>query len=284
MGYEIITAVFDSLITNTNIKDSELIVLAGVSAGGVGALMNANRIEKMLSLNAPNAKFKLVIDSSWQLDLPYSYLCSDSKCLVNQYFNNAIKYWNTQLPEECAKKENETLWNCFLPSKVLNFIKIPIFVIQSKFDETQLLDQFNHISSNSVNKISETFRLMDTKLRHNLNEIVDSFYVPSCIGHITLTSKNWNIYKVFKVKISDALFEWAYKEKKQQLYDSCQWPDCHGTCPSIESPDSNKVINSFEYLAYLGLIDRNQIANKYNLSMRYLQNLNYFKLMRLILS
>ncbi|RNA27451.1 palmitoleoyl- carboxylesterase NOTUM [Brachionus plicatilis] len=281
MGYEIVSAVFDDLIKKTSIAQSELVMLTGVSAGGIGVLMNAERIQKMFSLHAPKTKLKLVIDSSWQLDLPYSYLCTGNECLMKKFFDNAIKYWNAAIPDECARKENGSMWNCFLPKKILNFIKMPVFVIQSKFDETQLLEQFNHVNSKS-NRIAETFRLMDKKLRENLID-VDSYYVSSCVSHITLTSKDWSFFKVDNLKMSDALFEWAIGGKTPKLYDSCKWPDCQGTCPSINHPGSSQHINSFEYLAYLGLVDRNQIAHKHKLSLNYLKKLNYFKLMKLIM-
>ena len=89
------------------------------SAGGLGVLLNANRLELKLALEAPHASVKAVIDSSWQLDLPYSYLCSETtssnsvddatdgsadndegitrtsvaadSCIINKIFNNSIR-------------------------------------------------------------------------------------------------------------------------------------------------------------------------------------------------
>ena len=88
------------------------------SAGGLGVLLNANRLELKLALEAPHASVKAVVDSSWQLDLPYSYLCSEitssnsvddatesadnddgitrtsvaaDSCIINKIFNNSIR-------------------------------------------------------------------------------------------------------------------------------------------------------------------------------------------------
>ena len=78
-------------------NESKLVVLAGISSGGIGTLLNANRLNDKLSVIAPNSKLKAIIDSSWLTDLPNSYLCNyldsneKNSCILNQIFLNTIE-------------------------------------------------------------------------------------------------------------------------------------------------------------------------------------------------
>jgi len=66
------------------------------SAGGIGVLLNVNGIKEKLSNLAPKAELKAIIDSSWLIDLPYSFLCNDTDnnttdCIVHQMFLRSIE-------------------------------------------------------------------------------------------------------------------------------------------------------------------------------------------------
>lgn len=68
-----------------------------LSSGGIGTILNANRIQAKIKAVAPNVQLKVIIDSSWLLELPYSYLCNyledknSGDCIINQIFMNSIK-------------------------------------------------------------------------------------------------------------------------------------------------------------------------------------------------
>ena len=58
----------------------------------MGVLLNANRLKQRLEVEAPQAHVKAILDSSWQLDLPYAYLCADnSSCFIHKIFNASIE-------------------------------------------------------------------------------------------------------------------------------------------------------------------------------------------------
>ena len=77
------------------------------SAGGMGLLLNANSIKSKLLISAPNTQIKFIIDSAWQLNLPYSYLCpysnsnsnsnsnrdkNECNFIINKIFNSTLRY------------------------------------------------------------------------------------------------------------------------------------------------------------------------------------------------
>jgi hypothetical protein len=72
----------------------------------MGVLLNANKIKDKLEVKAPNAQLKRIIDSSWQLDLPYSFLCNknakindkyqeineNDNCIIHKMLKSSIEY------------------------------------------------------------------------------------------------------------------------------------------------------------------------------------------------
>ena len=95
MGHRILNDVLDDLLNSYSMSEAKSIVLVGQSAGGIGVLMNANRIRARLSHEAPHAQLKAVVDSAWLLELPYSFLCNHlptDECFMNKLFSNSIKY------------------------------------------------------------------------------------------------------------------------------------------------------------------------------------------------
>ena len=124
MGSQIIEDVLNDLIENFEMDRSELVYVVGVSAGGIGVLLNSNKIESTLSKRVPKTKMKLILDSSWLIDLPYSYLCNDlydDECIVKKILTDSISYWNASL--ECNLKN---ILECFLPEKLISKVKSKI--------------------------------------------------------------------------------------------------------------------------------------------------------------
>lgn len=93
MGRRILDDVLDDLINVHSMSNASLIILIGQSAGGIGVLLNANRLKSRISRDVPNARLKAVIDSSWLFDLPYSFLCNNfpnDQCFTDEIFSNSL--------------------------------------------------------------------------------------------------------------------------------------------------------------------------------------------------
>ena len=124
MGSQIIEDVMSDLLEQFEMNRSELVYLVGVSAGGIGIMLNSHKIELKLRKNVPHAKVKLILDSAWLLDLPYSYLCNnldDNDCLIKRIMIDSISYWNASL--EC---DLTNILECFLLEKLINNVKSKI--------------------------------------------------------------------------------------------------------------------------------------------------------------
>lgn len=130
LGSNIIEEVFDDLLTSYEMNKSELVIVAGISAGGIGVILNSNKIKSKLDKEAPNAELKAIIDSTWLIDLPYSYLCNNNNeedCLIKKILNDSIKYWNASL--EC---NSSSIIECFLPEIIVSKMKSKIFLIKTE--------------------------------------------------------------------------------------------------------------------------------------------------------
>ena len=72
----------------------------------MGVLLDANSLMQTIGEKAPQARVKAILDSSWQLDLPYAHLCSSSSskssnetifadtnetCIINKIFNRSLE-------------------------------------------------------------------------------------------------------------------------------------------------------------------------------------------------
>jgi hypothetical protein len=120
--------VLDDLISGHALSQADLIVLVGESAGGLGLLLNSNRIKAKLEKEAPRAKLKSIVDSAWLLDMPTLFLQNQREMpiqgnsLIQMFFDKTIRYWNAQLPLECTE-EMEHVWDCFVPNKLISLVQ-----------------------------------------------------------------------------------------------------------------------------------------------------------------
>lgn len=64
----------------------------------MGVLLNSNKIKERIEERAPLSDIKAIIDSSWLLDLPYSFLCNkqsddtdESLCFIHKIFAQSIE-------------------------------------------------------------------------------------------------------------------------------------------------------------------------------------------------
>jgi hypothetical protein len=120
--------VIDDLISSHSLSEADLIVLAGESAGGLGLLLNSNRLKAKLEKEAPQAKLKSIVDSAWLLDMLPVFLQnqgvqpSQMSGFIRMFFDKTINYWNAQLPVECTG-DLEHVWDCFAPDKFISSIK-----------------------------------------------------------------------------------------------------------------------------------------------------------------
>ena len=80
-GARIVPAVFSTLLTREGLAQADTVLFAGSSAGGLGVLVNLERVHSLLlrSVPPPGVALRAIVDSAWFVMLPNSAFAPQSK-------------------------------------------------------------------------------------------------------------------------------------------------------------------------------------------------------------
>jgi len=166
---------------------------------------------------------------------------------------------------------------------------MPVFIIQSLFDETLLLEEFRAVS-NHQNFLKKTLESTSHKLWESLtnNQIQDphGYFVPSCTTHMVLTRDDFKQIRIDQLYLEEAINCWITESQDCiNIIEECRWPNCHNTCPNIMHPhNSGTIISPLEYFSYFGVVNYRALANKLKVRVKNLKLLkNYNQTMALLM-
>nr|XP_054315659.1 palmitoleoyl-protein carboxylesterase NOTUM isoform X2 [Pongo pygmaeus] len=176
------------------------------------------------------------------------------------------RYWNGVVPERCRRQFQEgEEWNCFFGYKVYPTLRCPVFVVQWLFDEAQLTVDNVHLTGQPV---QEGLRLyiqnLGRELRHTLKDVPASF-APACLSHEIIIRSHWTDVQVKGTSLPRALHCWdrslhdSHKASKTplkgcpvHLVDSCPWPHCNPSCPTVRDQFTGQEMNVAQFLMHMG--------------------------------
>ncbi|XP_078521372.1 palmitoleoyl-protein carboxylesterase notum2-like isoform X2 [Lissotriton helveticus] len=260
MGSLIIQEVIKDLAPK-GIKQAKIVMLAGVSAGALGVLLNIDQVAAALQeMVAESVQVRGVVDSGWFLDLkPLNpSQCVDAlHCTTIDAIKNGLRLWGGILPDTCRQqfKKNDE-WQCLMGDKLQPSLKTPIFLIQWLFDEEQLKLENIHLgvhlwSERQWNGIQSMGREIKSSLRD-----IPAVFVPACFSHVLITKSNWLQTQVKGHSVARALQCWERSLSENNktvkapargcsfhLIDNCPWPQCNPTCPALHDPITGKEIS-----------------------------------------
>ncbi|XP_048871491.1 inactive palmitoleoyl-protein carboxylesterase notum1b [Brienomyrus brachyistius] len=267
MGSLIIKEVVKELLTK-GLEGAKLLLLAGSSAGGTGVLLNVDRVaEQLEELGHTGIQVRGLSDSGWFLDNK-QYRCTDCSdpisCPPTEAIRRGIRYWNGVVPERCQKEHEGKEWNCFFGYKVYPTLKSPVFVVQWLFDEAQLTVDNIHLTGQPVQEGQWRYiENLGNELRNTLKD-VPAMFAPACLSHEVITRTYWMDVQVKGVSLPRALQCWdrslqdSSKNKSTlkgcpvHLIDSCPWPHCNPTCPTIRDQFTGQEMNVVQFLMHMG--------------------------------
>ncbi|VDL92757.1 unnamed protein product [Schistocephalus solidus] len=146
-GSRIITAVVNELLARRDFAEARKVVFAGSSAGGIGTMMNLDRLaRKIRKRSRSRVQVSGIVDSAWFLNYPTytqpSYLINCTSiydCSPVEGIHRGIELWQPRIPRRCREAEGKSkFWRCYLGPVLYQHIHTPTFIIQSLFDEAQL--------------------------------------------------------------------------------------------------------------------------------------------------
>uniref|UniRef100_A0A8C4IYK7 Notum, palmitoleoyl-protein carboxylesterase n=1 Tax=Dromaius novaehollandiae TaxID=8790 RepID=A0A8C4IYK7_DRONO len=261
MGALIIQEVIKELV-GKGLNTAKVLLLAGSSAGGTGVLLNVDRVaEQLEEMGYHGIQVRGLADSGWFLDnKQYRRTdCIDTiTCAPTEAIKRGIRYWNGIVPERCKLrfKEGEE-WNCFFGYKIYPTLRCPVFIVQWLFDEAQLTVDNVHLTGQPVQEGQWLYiQNLGRELRNTLKDVTEVLYPVFC---------HWTDIQVKGTSLPRALHCWdrsLHESNKNgktplkgcpiHLIDSCPWPHCNPSCPTIRDQFTGQEMNVIQFLMHMG--------------------------------
>lgn len=128
-GKRVLNAIINDVLKNRKLEDAEALILTGSSAGSMTAIFQADYVASKLPKTIPVRVFS---DAGFFIDTS-----SIGGKNLNEVFRNIYEMQNSSsgLNQDCIKDVGiKKGWQCFYPSKAVNYVKTPIFVLNSLYD------------------------------------------------------------------------------------------------------------------------------------------------------
>uniref|UniRef100_A0AAQ4PR91 Notum, palmitoleoyl-protein carboxylesterase n=1 Tax=Gasterosteus aculeatus aculeatus TaxID=481459 RepID=A0AAQ4PR91_GASAC len=273
MGSLIIQEVVNELLTK-GLDNAKVLLLTGSSAGGTGVLLNVDRVAEQLESHR-GLQVRGLVDSGWFLDnKQYKFTdCMDTiSCDPTEAIKRGIRYWGGLVPESCRQVHVGEEWNCFFGYKVFPTLKSPVFVVQWLFDEAQLTADNVHLTGQPVNEGQWRYiQNLGQELRSTLRQ-VPAVFSPACLSHELITRTYWTDIQVKGTSLPRALHCWDRSLQGNNhvngskrahgtppargcplhLMDSCPWPHCNPSCPTIRDQLTGQEMSVIQFLKHMG--------------------------------
>ncbi|PFX31169.1 palmitoleoyl-protein carboxylesterase notum1a-like isoform X1 [Stylophora pistillata] len=253
VGSRILERVFMEL-TSKGLDNAKRLLVAGSSAGGIGVILNLDRIDKRLEMGGLKIDVRGLADSGWYLDIPPCPAggkhCQGAKLQENNMISIGMTYWRGVVPDDCARRNPQKKWKCFFGEHVYRTDDkspkhSPLFVFQWLYDSAQLVWS---IGANIMKSSKPSKKEIDRVLYIG-NEVRDSFnrtkglscavFAPSCISHGILNQDDWLKVLMRGKNLNHVINDW-YQSSGQETRDcpsligtECNYPHCNPTCPSL---------------------------------------------------
>uniref|UniRef100_A0A673FQD1 Palmitoleoyl-protein carboxylesterase notum1a-like n=1 Tax=Sinocyclocheilus rhinocerous TaxID=307959 RepID=A0A673FQD1_9TELE len=205
----------------------------------------------------------------WLIFLEGGWFCFNKENCDSRYETTrrlmSSSKWPQTKTERCRQAYEGKEWNCFFGYKVYPTIKRPVFIVQWLFDEAQLTVDNIHLTGQPVQEGQWRYiQNLGTELRNTLKD-VPAMFAPACLSHEFITRNYWTDVKVKGTSLPRALHCWdrSLQENSRNnksppkgcpvhLIDSCPWPHCNPTCPTIRDQSTGQEMNVIQFLMHMG--------------------------------
>ncbi|CAH8560223.1 unnamed protein product [Schistosoma turkestanicum] len=232
-GSRIVAAVIDDLPWR-NAAYTEKVIFAGSSAGGIGVLMNIDRLgRKLFTRIGYPVLVSGIIDSSWFIHIPayQETKCINAfECPPEEGIHRGMKLWKPRIPKPCRKAHpKEEKWKCYLAPFMYPHLRTPVYIVQSLFDEAQM--QMSKVPLLTGGTYSKWTYIQNLGKEVALSlQSAGGVFAPSCLDHEILTKNNWVHKMIGTISLVNAIKSWDKELEKQWikqklLYFSIHYPN-----------------------------------------------------------
>ena len=264
MGYRIINEVIQELLPQ-GLREAKRLLMAGSSIGGIGVIMNIDRVAKMMATAGSSCKVRGISDSGWYLESkPDLTQCKNNPQDCNkpsQAIKKGMGYWNGVVPSNCAQEFQNEPWRCYFGHNVYRTLKSSLFIFQWQYDPTQIMvdDPTSLVRGGSFDQ-SLMIKIMKIALDLKTSLIknrVSAVFLPSCLAHSILTNSDWLSIQVKGYNLDRAINCWIMKDNLNNstlspntpsahcmsvLIDDCNLPQCNSRCSAPRNPFTGQLL------------------------------------------
>jgi hypothetical protein len=150
-GKEIVRQVFEALYENHGLANASAVYFTGVSAGGMGVLVNADSVGEYVHRVAPRATFAADMNAGWFTsikplghckhvpDCPQDQPAPAAPTTVGDQCRLGASLWGGVVDESCAEFMGERdAWKCYLGDVGYKHVTEKLFVSEMQTDCWQL--------------------------------------------------------------------------------------------------------------------------------------------------
>ncbi|XP_041354310.1 pectin acetylesterase 5-like [Gigantopelta aegis] len=212
-GAVILETLIDYLLRHTNLSTAQQVILVGSSAGGLGALIHADRLRQKLPRSVKT--LHVLIDGALFLDQPdVKGHHTMAEILQNTFYLHNIKDCHSL--SDCTKDRTPSdKWKCFLPGVYHRHVFIPALFFNSLYDtwytENALRVWCVRSGSCTNGDLSVVDGMREAILAEG-REIVASgkhgVFLTSCPVHTMLTVRTFTYIKAQELNPQKALALW----------------------------------------------------------------------------
>ncbi|CAD8060863.1 unnamed protein product [Paramecium primaurelia] len=238
-----------------DLSKAEIVIVSGCSAGGIAAYFWVDYIRSKLPASVVVYG---IPDSGIFIDMAAIDGTNNprqSLDLLIDLVNSEVSHPNS----ECVSNNQQQKWKCYYAQYLLEYIKTPLFIVQSLYDYYSLSQMFKVDCANNYNLTQCTQDQLDfsqilySKTYDVIMKRKQSFqetggFAPSCIEHcFLLTSRydsaDWQVPGESGNTLSNTINKWLNSNQKydDNIYlDSVEWPENHKCSNSELSNYSNQ--------------------------------------------
>jgi len=231
-------------LQNLGLNNASRIILTGSSAGGIGTMNNADRLQdlvpqaQVMAMPAGGFFFPDTMELSETQLLRVLHII-DAPVIINPLMTQVVTaLWDSKLPTACtaAMTDPAQHYKCWGASTNYNYIKTPMLVVENLYDQLQIDDLFLCFSCDKWDKQfiayfgDHMYNSLSKGPTHSTRR--NSIWAPSCYvhtGNLCLAGSP----KVQGLGLKEVAASWYFDGKDEVLLDECK------TSPSSQPCNAN---------------------------------------------
>eukprot|EP00040_Diaphanoeca_grandis_P042186 m.264358 g.264358 ORF g.264358 m.264358 type:complete len:503 (-) comp55724_c0_seq1:411-1919(-) len=232
-GKRVREAVVSYLLDQRDMASAENVVISGTSAGGLGVYLNIDAIRDQIP---ENVRVRGLASAGFFLDYDTNFPTQMIALAKEQNSSGALSI-------SCKQKmmaKNLSVENCIFPENFVEYLKTPVFALQSRFDTWQLHEIAN-VSASNQSFVESYGDIIQSRMAPLLAQamaganatISHAVWLSSCLTHGLALTSHWVEAEINGVHEWETFSKWfaGDYDRVNRSWIDCVTYKCDSTCP-----------------------------------------------------